>query len=283
MIQQELQNIVKAEKEANRSYPYIRNSLKEYLQIHVLFFIYTSREYRQNLIFTGGTCLRHFFDLERLSEDLDFDIVASWNARSFIEALQIYFISKQKYSNFQVSIKQQGRQVLLKFPVLKDLGLASGNESNWLYVRIDLSKIFSQNYSVVTTSKSSFEMNYAAIHYDLPSLMAGKLHAVLTRRVLKGKENRRTIKGRDFFDLLWFIKKGVRPNLKRLSDLLQEEISLLDLEKRVDACVSQFLEKHKGDFEADMAPLIKDPAFLEIYIDHYQEEYLRFKNKCFSE
>lgn len=282
MIRKELQNIVEEGRNAKQSNAYIRNLLKEYLQVHILFFVYTSRKYRQNLIFTGGTCLQHFFGLERLSEDLDFDILGDWNVHEFVEALKTYFISKQQYADFRMAVKQQDKQVLLKFPVLKELGLARGSESDWLHVRIDLSEILSKNYSVLTTSKSSFGMNYAAVHYDLPSLMAGKVHAVLTRRVLKGKEDRATIKGRDFFDLLWFVKEGVRPNLQRLSDLLAEEIGWQELERRADERVFQFLEKHKGDFEADMAPLIKDPAFLKIYIDHYREEYLRFKERSFQ-
>ena len=50
---------------------YIRNILKNYLQILVLDFIYTHKEYNQ-LLFYGGSCLAHCYNLPRLSEDLDF-------------------------------------------------------------------------------------------------------------------------------------------------------------------------------------------------------------------
>ena len=75
MIYKELENILKEEKLKGTPNGYIRNLLKEYLQIYVLYFIYTSSDYNKNLIFTGGTCLRHFFGLERLSEDIDFDYI----------------------------------------------------------------------------------------------------------------------------------------------------------------------------------------------------------------
>jgi hypothetical protein len=46
-----------------------RNLLKEYLQVLALSFIYSQRAY-QSLIFYGGSCLRHCFEIERLSEEL---------------------------------------------------------------------------------------------------------------------------------------------------------------------------------------------------------------------
>ena len=50
---------------------YKRNLLKEYLQVLILDFIYSSPKYG-GLIFYGGTCLAHCFGLRRLSEDIDF-------------------------------------------------------------------------------------------------------------------------------------------------------------------------------------------------------------------
>ena len=55
----------------NASINFKRNFIKEYLHILILHFIYSHLQYSQ-LIFYGGSCLRHCFDLERLSEDLDF-------------------------------------------------------------------------------------------------------------------------------------------------------------------------------------------------------------------
>ena len=48
-----------------------RNILKDYLQVVVLDYIYSAPRY-SGLIFYGGSCLAHFFQLPRLSEDLDF-------------------------------------------------------------------------------------------------------------------------------------------------------------------------------------------------------------------
>lgn len=278
MIYKELEKIVSEQRANGFLNDYIKNTLKEYLQVYALHFIYTSPQYNKNLIFTGGTCLKHFYGLERLSEDLDFDFIEEFSAKEFIENLKKYFYLKYKFSNLTTALKQKEKQLLLKFPVLKALKLAENHESDFLYVKIDLSKIPSKNYLILTTSKSSFGMNYAAKHYDLPSLMAGKLHAILTRRY-----NSPAIKGRDYFDLLWFIKKGVHPNLKRLSDMLGEETTLKFLESKIDERVDNFINKHKGDFESDIKPLLQDTSILKMYVDNYKNEYLRLKAQSFSQ
>lgn len=283
MIFKELENIAKGQIASGVRHDYVRNMLKEYLQVYVLYFIYTSARYRQRLIFTGGTCLRHFYGLERLSEDIDFDCVGNISSAGLLEDLQDFFSSKYQYHDLKASLKQNEHQILLKFPVLKKLGFADKSDSDHLYVKIDLSSIPSEHYSALITTKNSFGFNYAARHYDLPSLMAGKLHAILTRRRLQGKENRQTIKGRDYFDLLWFVKEGVRPNVQRLSDMLAEDLNLKAVESRVDAKVADFMKKYGQDYIADMAPLIKDMTVLQTYTKNYQEEYLRFKAQSFSQ
>ncbi len=279
MIVRELKRILDEERSRNSLNSYIRNTLKEYLQAYVLYFVYTHSTFRQNLIFTGGTCLRHFYGLERLSEDLDFDCITECSAAKFLADVISFFTTKYKYTYISGAIKQGGKQVLLKFPVLRELGLASTSDSDLIYVKVDLSLMPSKNGVILATSKNSFGMNYAARHYDLPSLMAGKLHAILTRRYLRG--TRESVKGRDYFDLLWFVKKGVRPNIVRLSDMLERTATLIGVGAEVDAKVAVFVQKHHGDFESDLTPLVRDPDFIKIYIENYEEEYSRFRNQSF--
>lgn len=283
MILKELEYVVTEQRARGLPDVYLRNVLKEFLQVYVLFFIYTARPYQKSLIFTGGTCLRHFYGLERLSEDVDFDYIGKFSPQEFLQDVLDFFVTRHKYSAVTAALKQQGHQILLKFPVLHRLGLARGSDSDLLYIKVDVAKIPSSHYAVVTTSQSRFGMNYAARHYDLPDLMAGKLHAILSRRYQKGSENRHSIKGRDYFDLLWFLKAGVRPNLRRLSDMLGESIDLTTLEKRVDARVTAFLKHHKSDYAMDMTPLIKEPQILAMYTASYLEEYLRNKERSFRQ
>lgn len=279
MIYKELEKIARDGRDLPR--PYLRNVLKEYLQMYVLYVIYTSSDYNKNLIFTGGTCLKHFFGLGRLSEDIDFDFLEEFDTNDLRDHLENYFVIHQKCADTVVSLKQQGKQILLKFPVLHRLKLANKPESDFLYVKTDVSPNPSKSFSARMTSKSEYGLNFVAKHYDLPDLMAGKLHAVLTRRHLKGKDNRATIKGRDYYDLLWFIKKGVWPNIDRLSDMLGRKITAKELPHELDKKVHAFLAHYKSDFRADLVPLVKDAAFLESYIENYENEYRRFAQELF--
>lgn len=283
MIYEELKQIVFAGKQKGLPNSYIRNLLKEYLQVYVLYYIYTSSQYRQNLIFTGGTCLRLFFDLDRLSEDLDFDYQKKkFNTQRLQNDLENFFRRKYRYPEVSSALKQKGEQVLLKFPVLHQLGLAKRDESNLLYVKIDLSKNLSRHYTLETTSKSKYDFNFAAKHYDISSLMAGKINAILTRRRLKGRDDRETIKGRDYFDLLWFVKNSTKPNIKRLQDLLKEKVSLADIEAELEQRVKKLITKYKTDLQSDLMPLVRNPAVIKDYVENYYQEYSRYKSQSFS-
>src|SRR3989344_8036099 len=96
----------------NRAYPaaYIRNALKETLQYYLLQYISQS-PLTDNLIFKGGTCLRIFFDLPRLSEDLDFDIVnyEKFDSESFFAELKNYFLKTLQFPNLNIKLANNKR------------------------------------------------------------------------------------------------------------------------------------------------------------------------------
>ncbi len=276
MITRELEKILSEERSKGSSDMYIRNALKEFLQVYVLYYVYTSKEYSKNLLFTGGTCLRHFFNLPRLSEDLDLDYLENFDSKDLMDGISDYFKSRLSFDQVRASLKQRGEQIILKFPVLKSLGIARGQESDLLYVKLDLSVNPSKYFDLEVTSKSIYGFNFVARHYDISSLMAGKIHAIITRSRFTGSDSRKTVKGRDFFDLLWFLKLPVKPNLKRLSDMLGEDINIQEVKMKLDMKVKELVEKHKSDFRADLIPLISETDFIWIYVENYFAEYSRY-------
>ena len=275
MIYKELEKIVLDGRRNGFSDLYIRNLLKEYLQVYILNYIYTDDKYSKELIFTGGTCLRQIYGLPRLSEDLDFDYNQEVNSRELAHNLLKYFRVKYKFDDVSISLKQNGRQILIKFPVLRKLDLAQQDESDLLYLKIDLQKNPSDIYSTEISSKNIMNFNFVALHYDLASLMAGKVIAVLTRERFAGKENREVIKGRDYYDLLWFLKQTVNPNLERISDTLGEKVTGKKLKNMLDKKIEELGNKYKSDFEADLIPLIENPDIVPVYINNYTAEYRR--------
>ena len=79
MIVESLKKIIAQNGRLKRN-DYLLNLLKEELQAHILNFIYTTKDY-QELIFTGGTCLRKVYGLDRLSVDIDQDSEQAWAGR----------------------------------------------------------------------------------------------------------------------------------------------------------------------------------------------------------
>lgn len=273
MIIEELKSLIGRPELRNKSNLYIRNLLKEYLQIYVLNFIYLNPKYSKVFVFTGGTCLRHCFGLNRLSEDLDFDLKEPIDSTELKDSIELYFKTEYMYKDILISVLQKGKQLLLKFPVLKELGLAGNSESDLLHIKIDMSPMVSKVYGENTSLKSTYNFNYLVTHYDLSSLMASKIVTILTRQRFIGKENTKVIKGRDYFDLLWFLNKNTIPNLARVNDLLKESYSMSELVKIIDEKIVMATTAGKQYFKQDLIPFIDNPLILDRYLENFKTTY----------
>lgn len=200
---------------------YKRNALKERLQIFVLDFIYANEKY-SNLIFYGGSCLAQCYGLPRLSEDLDFvDIGGKINLEKLAGDLNSYFNQK---TDLNPTVKIQKFRIYLKFPLLKDMGLSLGRETDSLYLKIEVFKNFTFCSDYKIEAKPLFKANRSILvkTFDLPTLMSTKIRAVLFRKWEKTDKQGKTIvkaKGRDYYDLMWYLEKGVKPNFKCLGNI----------------------------------------------------------------
>lgn len=233
-----------------------RNVLKEYLQILALSFIYGHSQY-QDLIFYGGSCLRHCFGLPRLSEDLDFIALDKLDNAALAQDLKAFF---KKELDIEIKAKVQKFRVYLKFPILHELKLSQMSESDLLFLKVELFSEFTfcKDYTMETIPLFKYGKSVLVKTLDLPSLMATKLGAILHRkweRTSKSGEVLASVKGRDYFDLMWYLQKGVRPNLQCLGDHFTLEKlceKLLSIVRMVDAKSIQY----------DLEGLIADRAFL---------------------
>ncbi len=219
MLKEILENIVKEKRREGAPDFVIKNFLKEYLQYPVLDFIYNNPLYK-NMIFTGGSCLRICFNAPRLSEDLDFDLGAGDYKKFKIGGLE-KDLKEYFKKNFLIGIKtkvQSDKRIYLKFPVLKEIGLAGKSESDLLYVKVEPSQSIFARPKIEIQPISGFGFNFIVKRYSLEFLMAGKLSAIFSRQWFKGAENEINIKGRDFYDLYWYLEKKIKPDYKILKD-----------------------------------------------------------------
>lgn len=252
----------------------LRNLLKENVQYYILNFIGQSK-WIDSFLFKGGTCLRIFFGLPRLSEDLDFDIIdkKKLDFNFFTHSLRDYFIKTLQFFKFDLKIANNKRVLYLKFPVLRDVGLnLKKHESNILFVRIDLAPTIGKSYHTELAIKSAHNFSFLLKRYSLPDLFAGKISAILAREAFEGRVKKERFKGRDYYDLIWFIEKGIKPNwkyLKELTGFAKEEI-IRKLDNKTKKISLQVLRR-------DLLPFFADPDSVETFAANFQSLYKNYK------
>ena len=234
-----LENILSESKTSNDIFK--RNLIKEYLQITVLEFIYAHPKYSQ-LFFYGGSCLAHCFGLPRLSEDLDFiDKGKKINMDELANDLEKYFKENIDIGK-NVEAKSQKFRVYLKFPILHELGLSSGSkeDTDLLFLKVEVFSGFDFCEKYDTEIRPIFKFNRSVLikTFDLPTLMASKIGAILERKWEKTDKTGKIlikVKGRDYFDLMWYLEKGIKPNLKCIENIKDGE----DLKKKLLSIISK--------------------------------------------
>lgn len=237
---------------------YRRNVLKNYIQVVILKFIYSHAKYSQ-MVFYGGSCLRHCFDLPRLSEDLDFvDLKKEIQLDDLALDLENYF---KKNTDLEAKIKIQPSRIQIKFAILKELGLASPSDSDALYLKLEVFKYFDFCTGYEINIAPIFKFNHSMLikTFDLSTMMATKIGAVMNRKwqkIAKGGKLLAKVKGRDYFDLFWYLQKAVKPNLK----CLMNKESAAGLKEKLLATIAKVDVK---SIEYDLNPLMEDGNFVK--------------------
>lgn len=249
---------------------FLRNLLKENLQYYVLNYIYSS-DWAERLLFKGGTCLRFCFDLPRLSEDLDLDVKEynQFDLDQFLTDIKDYFTKTLQYKDLDLYVSASKQQIKLKFPIMKDLGLKENrSESNLLFLRLDIQEVDSNVYKEEVSLISTYDFNFVIKRYSLQDLFSSKIAAILTRSFKKGDNNKITFKGRDYYDLIWFLEKGITPNYKRLEDITgnNKETAIKELDKKVEKVNKKYLIE-------DLSPLFREKDFVNNFGENFKELY----------
>jgi predicted nucleotidyltransferase component of viral defense system len=192
----------------------VKNTAREYLQARILQSLQEQGAFTQ-WAFLGGTALRFLFRLPRYSEDLDFSAVQPFNKDEFLKQIQKIKTSLER-ETYTVDIKPGASgavaSVFIKFRGLPfEMGI-SPHESEVLSIRVEVDTNPPAGAATETTVVRRHVM-LNILHYDKASMLAGKLHAILARRFTKG---------RDLFDLAWYLAdpECPEPNLDLLNNAL---------------------------------------------------------------
>ncbi len=252
------------------------HALKEVLQEVTLNALSTT-DFFDHATFYGGTALRIFHGLDRFSEDMDFSLIhtdASFSMQNYLESmeegLQSYGFhmkaslkEKRKSSAVQSAfLKGDTIQHLIEFMAMEvPISGVPNNAKLSIKLEIDTQPPEGATYERRIRLLPS---PYSVLLYDLPSLFAGKMHALLCRNW----QNRE--KGRDFYDYVWYLQQGVQLNITHLEQRMRQSGHYQGKSKLTKDELLILLEHrfNRADFpliKQDVMPFIPNPKTLELY------------------
>ena len=247
--------------------------LKELLQAYTLDFLYNHPAYRK-LNFYGGTCLHMIYGLNRLSEDIDLDNTIGINLSTLENDLLTFYRSSIGYPEIMAKT-QQGewgiRRTILKFPILYALGLTS-NANELLHLKVEVS----QHKQISILRKTPILVHgrsFVAVHFSLETMMAGKMLACLERKFQKGS-NGAEIKGRDFYDLLWFMQQKIQPLEEKLA---KDGVQSYTVQTAMRALSEKIAEIKISDLSEDLLPLFEQRSFIEAWLEGFKENFAEYQ------
>ncbi|MBI4430571.1 MAG: nucleotidyl transferase AbiEii/AbiGii toxin family protein [Candidatus Omnitrophica bacterium] len=191
------------------------NLMREYLQAYVLRIMHDAGFFRTTA-FIGGTALRFLHSAPRFSEDLDFSLEGEQHI-AFSQLLK-KINSELSAAGYQVSVTAEKEKTVnsafVRFEsLLFEAGLSSHRDQKFsVKIEIDVNP---PKGAVLRTQVVNRYFLISFLSYDTASLFAGKLHALLTRKYTKG---------RDFFDVGWYLSKwgNLEPNVLLLRNALKQ-------------------------------------------------------------
>lgn len=245
--------------------------LKEFLQAYTLDFLYNHPLYRK-LNFYGGTCLHVIYGLNRLSEDIDLDNSGSIDLSNLENDLLTYYRSNIGYTDVtsKTQIGEWGVwRTTLKFPILYTLGLSS-HTNEPLHLKVEVSQ-HKQISIVHRTPVYLFGRSFVAANFSLETMMAGKMLACLERNFQKGEGA--TIKGRDFYDLLWFMQQKIQPLEEKLA---RDGRQSYTVQSAMELLADKIAGLRVTDLAEDLLPLFEQRSFIEAWLEGFKESFREY-------
>lgn len=253
-----------------------KNAIKEITQEIVLCGL-SRAGFFQKAAFYGGTALRIFYGLDRFSEDLDFSLKVKDSAFSLADyfhsvekevqayGLRMSVTEKEKSTDSNMKsafVKGNTKELVLQFFADALLaGKVAANEMVKIKFEVDT------NPPAFASFETKFRLlpsPYEVCLYDMPSLFAGKIHAVICR-AWKSR-----VKGRDLYDYIFYLSRNAKVNLPHLRARLVDsgfldEVESFDLETLKAILNKRFDEIDYTSAKEDVRSFIRDKASLDLW------------------
>lgn len=228
--------------------------------------------------FCGGTCLRIFHGLNRFSEDLDFALLEkdpNFKLDNYFPSLKKEFASygldmsvelkkKDEHAEVQSAFLKRNTLMLMLsfFPKSEDAKRAVSNQKIKIKFEIDLDN---PSGGVTEFKYKMLPAPYEVQIFDEPTLFASKIHAILCR------EYKHHVKGRDYYDYLFYIGKGSKFNIKYLENKLKNsggkigDSETLTLEKVKELLKEKFETTNYESAKEDVTNFVNDKDGLKLW------------------
>lgn len=241
--------------------------------------------------FYGGTALRILYGLDRFSEDLDFTLLnpnKDFDFTPFLEGMKKELFSFGFNMDVTKKVKSVETSIVSAFMKMNtiELYLSIGEEAKAkrvihnekvqikLEVDIDPPPNFRvENHLVLNP------VTFYVLTLHKSDLFAGKMSAILYR-AWKGR-----VKGRDWYDLIWYIQNKVPLSLSYLETCMRQAGNLeaydtINRQQLIEMLNTKIQSINWESAKADMRSFISEPQRLEIWspqffsslIDHLQVE-----------
>jgi predicted nucleotidyltransferase component of viral defense system len=252
-----------------------KNAMKEVMQEIVLCGLSRAGFFKK-AAFYGGTALRIFHGLDRFSEDLDFTLMTAdenfdlsvyfptleKEVKAYGLNIKITEKGKTKETNIQSAfLKGNTKEHLLLFFADNDMSGVAVNETIKIKFEVDIDPprfaTFEHKYKLLP---APYEVNL----YDVPSLFAGKIHAVICRAW------RNRVKGRDLYDYIFYLARKAEVNRMHLRERLLQSGYITDETECTPDEIKQMLFKRFDSInyeqaKNDVAPFIRDRSVLDLW------------------
>jgi len=226
-------------------HPHRRFLLREYLQCKLIEIIFGGPR-SEKLCFLGGTCLRLIHNQQRFSEDLDFD---NFNL-SVAEFEEIATHIKQELNRmgYEVEVRnvtQAAWHCYIRFPNLLFQEGLSGHSEEKILIQLD-TEPQQYEYEPEIYILNRFDILSRVNITPINILLAQKCYAVL---------NRKRNKGRDFFDIVFLLGKGAKPDYK----YVYQKTGIQSPEALQKALLQLCSEINMKEMAMDVSPFLFDP------------------------
>jgi len=185
----------------------IRNAEKDYL---LEFLLYSLSDDRRSLVFKGGTALYKFYNLNRFSEDLDFDAIGK---RFDADKITKKIIRNLELSGMQRTLPEKieySNETNIRFAIRGPL--YDGSKNSMSRVTINISKRERPISPIMKLLISTFPEipSFELSVLDIEEIAAEKIRCIITRE-----------KPRDIYDLWFLSKKGITLDVSLINKKLK--------------------------------------------------------------